>query len=87
MARRFLLIVIVILLGLPIRAQTKQASTLTSVTISSIPTGADIYLDKNFVGNAPSTIKVASGKHSVAVKKKDFRIGSARLRSPVAMSH
>lgn len=44
-----------------------------SVTISSTPAGAEIYLDQNFVGNAPSTLTVPAGKHNIAVKKNGFQ--------------
>lgn len=45
----------------------------TSLAISSTPVGADIYLDQNFVGNTPSTLKVLSGKHTVSVRKAGFQ--------------
>jgi hypothetical protein len=45
----------------------------SNVAISSAPSGADIYLDQNFVGNTPSTISVPSGKHSVSVRKTGFQ--------------
>ena len=45
----------------------------SSVTISSTPVGADIYLDQNFVGNTPSAINVPSGKHSVCVRKPGYQ--------------
>lgn len=45
----------------------------SNVAISSAPTGADIYLDQNFVGNTPSTINVPPGKHSISVRKTGFQ--------------
>jgi len=39
-----------------------------SVAIGSDPAGADIYIDGNFVGQTPSTIKLTSGQHHVEVK-------------------
>ena len=48
-------------------------ATSSSLTITSSPVGADIYLDQNFVGNTPSTLKVPSGKHAVSVRKAGFQ--------------
>jgi hypothetical protein len=45
----------------------------STVTVSSTPLGAEIYLDQNFVGNTPSTVNVQSGKHSVTVRKTGFQ--------------
>jgi len=45
----------------------------TNITITSTPTGAEMYVDENFVGNTPSTVNVPSGRHSISVKKAGFR--------------
>jgi serine protease Do len=56
------------------RANTDQASpnTLTSdtakITISSSPEGADIVINGKFIGNTPSSIKLAPGGHKISVK-------------------
>jgi PEGA domain-containing protein len=39
-----------------------------SLTISSDPTGAEIYIDGKFVGQTPSTIQLSSGTHRIEVK-------------------
>jgi len=39
-----------------------------SVTISSEPPGAEIYVDGRFVGQTPSTIHLPSGPHRIEVK-------------------
>ena len=39
-----------------------------TVTISSDPDGADIYLDGKFVGNTPATLKLPIGPHTVQIK-------------------
>jgi hypothetical protein len=44
-----------------------------SVSVSSAPAGADIYLDGSFVGNTPSTLNVSSGNHGIVVKKSGFQ--------------
>jgi hypothetical protein len=39
-----------------------------SVVIASDPAGADIYVDNNFVGQTPSTVRLPAGRHRVEVK-------------------
>jgi serine protease Do len=39
-----------------------------SVSISSEPAGAEIYVDGSFVGNTPSTLKLDVGTHHVEIK-------------------
>lgn len=45
---------------------------LASLTIISVPPGADIEIDGAFVGNTPSTVSATPGKHQVIIKKKGF---------------
>jgi hypothetical protein len=39
-----------------------------TVNVSSDPIGADVFADGDFVGNSPASLKLAPGKHAVAVK-------------------
>lgn len=48
------------------KAQTESAAA-GNVVVASTPDAADIYLDGNFKGNAPSTLKVPAGKHTIKV--------------------
>jgi PEGA domain-containing protein len=41
--------------------------------VSSIPSGAEIEIDGNFVGSTPSTVGATAGQHQLAVKKKGFK--------------
>jgi PEGA domain len=41
--------------------------------VVSIPPGADIEIDGNFVGNTPSTVSTSLGQHLVIVKKSGFQ--------------
>jgi hypothetical protein len=54
-------------------SQSQQPALPSSVSVSSTPPGAEIYVDQDFVGSTPSTINVQPGKHSVAVKKTGFQ--------------
>jgi hypothetical protein len=53
------------------KAQSVPASSV--LTINSVPVGADIFRDNDFVGNTPSTINVPLGKHVVTVRKIGFQ--------------
>ena len=44
-----------------------------SVTVSSAPDGADVYVEDNFVGNAPAVLKLSPGKHTVKVSQDGYK--------------
>jgi hypothetical protein len=44
-----------------------------SITISSTPDAAEIYVDGGFVGNSPATLKLKSGKHAIRVTLTGFK--------------
>lgn len=46
-------------------ANTTEAPA--SVSITSNPEGAEIYVDDGLIGNAPSTVKLQPGKHTIRV--------------------
>jgi len=45
-----------------------QPDGFGSVTITSIPDGAEIYVDDKFVGNAQATLKLEAGRHAILLK-------------------
>jgi len=49
-------------------ASVVASNGVTSLDVSSIPDGADISIDGNFVGSTPSEVSVANGEHVVSVK-------------------
>jgi PEGA domain len=53
-------------------AASPAGATTASLTIESSQSGADIEIDGSFVGNTPSTVSVAAGQHTIAVKKKGY---------------
>jgi PEGA domain-containing protein/PDZ domain-containing protein len=61
----------------PVQAGATPAPTALStpsvLTVNSAPAGAEIYLDGDFAGNAPSTINAPPGKHVVTVRKAGFQ--------------
>lgn len=45
----------------------------------SSPSGADIFVDGNFVGKTPASIAVPPGEHTVNLRKKDFGIWQRKI--------
>jgi PEGA domain len=54
--------------ALPEQRETHSSSG--SVSISSDPAGAEIYIDGKFVGDTPSTMELSAGSHHVEVKSR-----------------
>ena len=52
---------------------TTAETTLSSIEIKSTPDGADITVDEKFMGNTPSTLKLAPGDHKIKVEKTGFK--------------
>jgi hypothetical protein len=50
-----------------------QSQEAVEVAIVSTPADADIFLDGKFVGNTPSTLRLAPGDHSVRIEKSEFK--------------
>src|SRR5215813_5462537 len=56
----------------PRRTETEQAAVKAedsgTIRVTSVPDGAEVYVDGSFVGNAPAQLKLLAGKHKVEVK-------------------
>ena len=50
------------------------------VEVSSAPSGADVELDGNFVGNTPSLIGVSQGDHTITVKKNGYKLWEKKIK-------
>jgi len=50
-----------------------------SVAITSNPDGAEIYVDEALVGNAPSTVKLEPGKHTIRVALNGYKPWSREI--------
>jgi hypothetical protein len=55
----------------PVPAASSAAEA--QLEVSSVPPGADIEIDGNYVGSTPSTVGVTSGQHEISVKKTGFK--------------
>jgi len=47
---------------------SESGSETGSVAIASDPPNADVYVDGEFVGETPSTVRLASGKHRIEIR-------------------
>jgi hypothetical protein len=46
----------------------------STVEIKSTPDGAEITVDEKFMGNTPSTLKLAAGDHKIRLEKSGFKM-------------
>jgi hypothetical protein len=53
--------------------------TKGTVNVSSIPTGGDVLVDGEFVGNSPAALKLSPGKHAVTVKMSGYKDWSKEI--------
>ena len=56
--------------SLPVASTTGEShqEATGTVAVSSDPEGAEIFVDGKFVGQAPSTLKLSAGTHTIQVK-------------------
>jgi len=71
----------------PVLTNAAVSSGEASITIESSPSGADIEVDGNFVGNTPSTIAIPSGSHDITVKKKGFVLWRRKMNVTAGTVH
>jgi PEGA domain len=60
-------------------AATTDAGGIGTVAIATVPDGGEIYSDDQFCGNAPATVKLKPGKHTVRVKMAGFKEWSREI--------
>jgi hypothetical protein len=70
----------------PVAAPVAAPISTAKLQIDSTPSGADIEVDGNFVGNTPSEIQVAEGDHTIVVKKSGFKSWERKLKSSAGSS-
>lgn len=54
-----------------------------TVSVSTNPDGADVYVDDQFYGNAPATLKLKPGKHMIRVKMPGYKDWSREIATDV----
>jgi hypothetical protein len=60
-----------------VAASTETA--IGTISVNTTPDGAEIYADDQFYGNAPATLKLKPGKHSIRVKMSGYNEWSRDL--------
>lgn len=60
-------------------ATVASSETPASVALTSNPDGAEVYVDDSFVGNAPATLKLKPGKHTIRVSLAGYKAWSRDL--------
>lgn len=50
-----------------------------TVEVHSIPDGAEVYVDGAFIGDAPATLKLAPGQHTIRVNQSGFKEWSREI--------
>jgi PEGA domain len=50
-----------------------------TIVVNSVPNGAEVYVDGNFVGDAPATLELAPGKHTIRVSLSSYKDWSREL--------
>ncbi|MGD0957227.1 MAG: PEGA domain-containing protein [Candidatus Acidiferrales bacterium] len=60
-------------------ANSPSSSHPGSISVDSTPPSADVYLDSSFVGNAPATLKIPAGKHTIRVSLAGYKDWSKEI--------
>jgi hypothetical protein len=60
-------------------ASNGPAAAGAKITVTSVPNGADILVDGNFVGDTPSTVSVSAGDHMITVHKDGYKDWARKL--------
>ena len=55
----------------PIEHSPQRAGGFGTITVTSDPDGAEIYVDEKFVGNSPAKLKLPAGTHAIVLKCPD----------------
>ncbi|HVM75189.1 MAG TPA: trypsin-like peptidase domain-containing protein [Candidatus Saccharimonadales bacterium] len=58
------------------------SASFGSITITSVPDSAEIYVDGKFLGNTPATLKLPAGPHTILLKSTGFRDFTRTLELP-----
>jgi len=63
----------------PVEQAAPAAVATGNINVSSTPDGADISVENDFVGNAPSMLKLPIGKHTIRVSLKGYKDWSREI--------
>jgi PEGA domain-containing protein len=60
-------------------APSAPAGEIGTVSLTTNPDGADVYVDGQFYGNSPATLKLKPGKHTIGVKLAAYKDWSREI--------
>jgi hypothetical protein len=60
-------------------SNSTNSEAIGTIAVTSNPDGADIYADSAFIGNAPATLKLKPGKHSIRVSSAGYQNWSREI--------
>jgi len=63
----------------PSSAAPLPSSEFGTVMVATVPDGAEVAVDGAFVGNAPASLKLTPGKHTVTVSRNTYKNWSKEL--------
>jgi len=58
------------------------SSAFATISITSLPDSAEIYVDSKFLGNTPATLRLPAGTHAIVLKLRGFTDFSRTLDLP-----
>ncbi len=61
------------------RVEPEPTMELVSIIVKSTPPGCDINVDGRWMGNTPSTIRLAPGEHDISIEKDEMRPWQRRM--------
>jgi len=62
------------------KAATPEAdAAIGTVSLTTTPDGAEVYVDGQFYGNSPATLKLKPGKHTIGVKLSGYKDWSREM--------
>jgi hypothetical protein len=53
--------------------------TTGTIEVHSIPEGAEVYVDGTFIGNAPATLKLTPGQHTIRITQSGYKEWSREI--------
>src|SRR5437588_7640183 len=56
-----------------VNASASSSDAIGTVNLTTTPDAADVYVDGQFYGNSPATLKLKPGKHTIRVTSPGFR--------------
>ncbi len=71
--------------GKVVNAASKESAkdAAGTVSLTTNPDGAEVYVDDQFYGNSPATLRLKPGKHTIRVKASGYKDWSREISTDV----